>query len=107
MATRVSAAAVKKIVFACEAGMGSSRLGAIQLQKRLKASGSSVLVENQPVHRIPEDAQIVICHESLLELVRQRVPWAVILAFRVFLNDPIYDRLVEALADGSDIEASA
>ena len=106
MTTRVPAAHVKKIVFACEAGMGSSRLGATQLEKRLKASGLSVRVENHAVHQIPTDTQVVLCHQGLLELARQRAPWAVVLAFEVFLNDPAYERLAQALAHGSDIEAS-
>lgn len=107
MSTSVAAASVKKIVFACEAGMGSSRLGAMQLQKRLKAAGSSVLVENRPVHRIPEDAQVVLCHEGLLGLARERAPWAVVLGFRMFVNDPVYEKLLRALADDSVIESSA
>lgn len=107
MTSAIPAATVKKIVFACEAGMGSSRLGAMQLQKRLKALGSSVIVENHPVQRIPEDAQVVLCHRVLFNLARERAPWSVVLAFDVFLNDPVYERLAHALVQGTDIEASA
>ena len=105
MTVSVPSTSVKKIVFACEAGMGSSRLGAMQLEKRLKACGLSVRVENHAAHQIPRDAQVVLCHQGLLGLVREQAPWAVVLAFKVFLNDPAYERLVQALADGTDNEA--
>ena len=105
--TSVPAAKVTKIVFACEAGMGSSRLGAMQLEKRLRACGLYVRVEHHAVHQIPRDTQVVLCHQGLLNLVRERAPWAVVLAFTVFLNDPLYERLVRALAEGADIEAPA
>lgn len=107
MASRVQAAQVKKIVFACEAGMGSSLIGASLLRKLLKAAGLDVRVEHTPVHSIPRDAQVVICHEGLAGQARAKAPWAVVMAFQTFINNPVYGRIVQTLKDGTDIEETA
>ena len=54
---------VKKVVVACEAGMGSSVLLVSQLRQRLKDTG--VVVEHSPVNRIPPDVDVVVCHRGL------------------------------------------
>jgi mannitol-specific phosphotransferase system IIBC component len=100
MAKSVAASDVKKIVFACEAGMGSSLIGANQLKKKIKKAGLDVAVEHSPARAIPEDAQIVIAHKGLANVAREQAPWAVVIAFTNFVNNPIYDQLVKALQKG-------
>lgn len=105
MAARVTAAEVSKIVFACDAGMGSSVIGASQLRRELAAAGIRVTVEHRPVRAIPRDAQLVFCHEGLAALARTSAPWAVVVELRSFLGDPAYRRVAQALKADADIEA--
>ena len=57
--------AVKKIVFACDAGMGSSAMGATVLRKKLTAAGlGDIEVVHSPVSSIPADAQVVVTHHE-------------------------------------------
>ena len=103
MASSVSAAEVKKIVFACEAGAGTSLIGANQLKKKLKAAGLQVEVKHSAVHDLSEDAQIVVAHAGLAGRARSSAPWAVVLSFQTFVGNPVYDQIVEALREGRDI----
>ncbi|HEX9028285.1 MAG TPA: hypothetical protein VF823_03845 [Anaerolineales bacterium] len=104
MAQSISAALVKTIVFACEAGMGSSLMSVNSLKKKLKAAQiSDVAVVHKPARDIPADAQVVVVHKGLAKVARSKAPNAVVLAFNHFLNDPIFDKLVKSLADKTDI----
>jgi mannitol-specific phosphotransferase system IIBC component len=105
MAKSVAAADVKKIIIACEAGMGSSLMVTNQLKKKLKKGKiSNVKVAHSPARSIPKDAQIVVVHQGLSKLVREKAPWAVIIPFDNFMNIPAFDRIVKALQTGADIE---
>ncbi len=99
------ASEVRLIVFACEAGMGSSLIGANQLKKRVKDAGLDVRVIHSPVNEIPADTDVVIAHEGLAERARKVVPGAVVLPFRNFLNNPAADLLVKRLAAGEPISS--
>ncbi len=99
------AADVKLVAFACEAGMGSSLIGANQLKKRLKDARLDVRVVHSPVHEIPSDADVVIAHEGLAERARKSAPQAVVLSFKNFLNNPASDLLVRKLSAGEAISA--
>src|SRR5438132_956004 len=56
------AAEVRKVVFACEAGMGSSLIGANQLKRKLKDAGLTVEVAHAAVHAIPKHADVNVAH---------------------------------------------
>jgi mannitol-specific phosphotransferase system IIBC component len=105
MSASISASQVKTIIFACEAGMGSSLMSVNSLKKKLKAAQiTDVTVVHKPVREIPADAQIV--HKGLAKTARLKAPGAVVLAFNHFLNDPIFDKLVKALVEKSEIVAT-
>ena len=104
MATSIPAASVDTIVFACEAGIGSSIMGVNALKKKLKQANLSVNVVHKPVRSVPADAKVVVAHKGLASFARQQAPNAVVIAFSQFLNDPVFDRLVEELKRGGDIE---
>jgi PTS system mannitol-specific IIC component len=102
------AADVRLVVFACEAGMGSSLIGANQLKKRVKNLGrDDIKVIHSPVNQIPADTDIVIAHEGLAERARKAAPAAVVLTFRNFLNNAASDRLIRSLTAGEEISADA
>jgi PTS system mannitol-specific IIC component len=94
---------VHVVVFACEAGMGSSLIGANQLKKRIKDAGLAVRVIHSPVNQIPADTDVVIAHEGLANRARSAAPNAVVLSFRNFLNNPASDRLLKSLQSGQPI----
>lgn len=107
MAASISASQVKTIIFACEAGMGSSLMSVNSLKKKLKAAQvGDITVVHKPVREIPADAQVVVVHKGLAKTARAKAPGAVVLAFNHFLNDPLFDKLVKALVDKSEIVAT-
>lgn len=89
---------VQKIVFACDAGMGSSAMGANRLKKKLKAVGLEITVEHASVDEIPQDAQLVISHVNLTERARAAAPHARHFSITNFVNAPEYDDIVKELA---------
>jgi mannitol-specific phosphotransferase system IIBC component len=99
------AADVKLVVFACEAGMGSSLIGANQLKKQVKNLGLDVRVIHSPVNEIPADTDVVVAHEGLAERARKVAPSAVVLTFRNFMNNTASAQLVRSLSTGEDISA--
>jgi len=94
---------VQLIVFACEAGMGSSLIGANQLKKRVKDAGLAIQVIHAPVNQIPPNADVVLAHEGLAERARKAAPNAVVLPFKNFLNNPAADLLIRRLQAGEAI----
>ena len=67
---------IKKIVFACDAGMGSSAMGATKFRKRIKSLGLNIEVTNSSVDSIPQDADLVISHINLVERAKRNSPHA-------------------------------
>jgi PTS system mannitol-specific IIC component len=104
MPLSISAEQVKTIIFACEAGMGSSLMSVNSLKKKLKAAQIvDVVVFHKPAREIPADAQLVIVHKGLAKTAHAKAPNAVVLAFNHFLNDPIFDKLIKALVEKTEI----
>ena len=104
MSQSISAGQIKTIIFACEAGMGSSLMSVNSLKKKLKAAKViNVTVVHKPAREIPPDAQLVVVHKGLAKVARSKAPNAVVLAFNHFLNDPVFDKLVKSIAENGEI----
>ena len=89
---------VTKIAFACDAGMGSSSMGATVLKKKLAAAGlEGIEVIHTPISSIPADVQIVVTHEELGERAAHSNPNAERILITNFLAAPEYATLVEDL----------
>ncbi|MFU7515853.1 PTS mannitol transporter subunit IICBA [Clostridium sp. HCS.1] len=86
---------IKKIVFACDAGMGSSAMGATRFKKRIKNLGLKIEVTNSSVDAIPEDADLVISHIKLVDRVKRNSPNTEHIFIDDFLSDKKIDRLFE------------
>jgi len=97
------AADIHLVAFVCEAGMGSSLIGANQLKKRISSLRGDIKVIHSPVNQIPTDTDIVVAHEGLAERARKVAPSAVVLTFKNFMNNTASDRLVKSLEAGEDI----
>jgi len=98
---------VKLVVFVCEAGMGSSLIGANQLKKKIKDAGLDVRVIHSPVNEIPTETDVVVAHEGLADRARKVAPTAVVLTFKNFMNNTASDRLLRGLVAGEEISAEA
>ncbi len=94
LATRPSRT-VRHIVFACDAGMGSSAMGAALLRKKFKAAGITLSVTNRAIDDLPPDADLVLTHERLTERARIKLPSAEHISLQNFLQTPVYDQLVD------------
>ncbi|MDM8302334.1 PTS mannitol transporter subunit IICBA [Collinsella tanakaei] len=88
-----------KIVFACDAGMGSSAMGATRFRNRIKAERPDLTVEHSSVDTVPADAAIVVCQRVLSERARKSAPTAQIVTIDNFLDDPALDALYKALTE--------
>lgn len=92
-----SASSLSKIVFACDAGMGSSAMGATTLTKKLKAAGMDIQVDHYALDDVPEDTQVIVTHKSLMERAASHCPNAIIYPITNFMGGKEYDEIVEEL----------
>lgn len=89
---------VNKIIFACDAGMGSSAMGASLMKKKVKEAGLSVDVTNSSINNLQdEEGLLVISHEDLTERATQHTPSAIHVSVDNFLGSPKYDEIVAKL----------
>jgi PTS system mannitol-specific IIC component len=89
---------IKKIIFACDAGMGSSAMGASRLRKKLEQAGAgNISVTNKAIEEIPQDAQIVLTHKNLTDRAKKAAPNAEHISIDDFLQTPAYDMLVDRI----------
>jgi mannitol-specific phosphotransferase system IIBC component len=100
--TTIDGSSIKKLIVACDAGMGSSVMLASTLKKQLAKTG--VTVEHSPVASIPADADVVVTQAGLADRARGVVPHIPVVPFNLFLGDPAVTKIVKAILDGSTIE---
>lgn len=100
--TSISGSEVKKLIVACEAGMGSSVMIAKQLAKQLKAQG--VEVTHSPVNQLADaHPDLVLCHRGLGGRAKQAMPNTPVVVFDMFLGDPKIQGVVDAILNGDNI----
>lgn len=98
---------IKKIVFACDAGMGSSAMGATKFRNRIKAQRPDLTVINTSVDNIPSDCDIAVVQVTLVQRAEKSAPQAQIVTINNFLADPALDTLYAQLtAEKSDDSAN-
>lgn len=100
--TTIDGSSVRKLVVACDAGMGSSVMLASTVRKQLAAQG--VAVEHTSVQEIPSDADVVLTHQGLAERARGVAGTTPVVAFQLFLGDPAVTRVVGAIQKGQTID---
>ena len=96
---------IKKIVFACDAGMGSSAMGATKFRNRIAPLHLGITVINTSVDNVPADADVVVCQAVLQDRAKASAPQAELVTIGNFLADPNLDALfasLEAKAAGSN-----
>ncbi|KQS58583.1 PTS mannose transporter subunit IIA [Geodermatophilus sp. Leaf369] len=89
---------IHSIVFACDAGMGSSAMGASVLRKKVHGAGfTDVTVVNKAISNLTDDAGLVVTHQDLTARARQKTPSATHVSVENFMASPRYDEIVELL----------
>jgi PTS system mannitol-specific IIC component len=95
----VAGASVSNIVFACDAGMGSSAMGATVLRKKLKDAGvSGVTVTNKAIADLDASADLVITQRELTPRAKKQAPSAQHVSVDNFMNSPAYDEVAATVA---------
>lgn len=99
---------IRKIVFACDAGMGSSAMGATVLRKKVRAAGfDDVEVTNKAISSLNDEWDVVVTQKELTDRARQRTGSAVHVSVDQFMNSPRYDEVVELVGQRNDPDAAA
>ncbi|ASV53493.1 MULTISPECIES: PTS mannitol transporter subunit IICBA [Lelliottia] len=89
---------VRKIIVACDAGMGSSAMGAGVLRKKVQDAGlTHISVTNSAINSLPPDVDLVITHRDLTERAMRQVPQAQHISLTNFLDSGLYSSLTERL----------
>ncbi|MGD9959735.1 PTS mannitol transporter subunit IICBA [Nocardioides sp.] len=93
-----SGGAIRSIVFACDAGMGSSAMGASVLRKKVQAAGfSDVTVVNKAISSLTDTFDLVVTHQDLTTRAQAKTGSAIHVSVDNFMNSPKYDEIVELL----------
>ncbi len=91
---------IRSIVFACDAGMGSSAMGASVLRKKVHGAGfEDVEVTNLAIANLHDDVDLVVSHQDLTARARQQSPSADHVSVENFMNSPRYDEIVELVRE--------
>ncbi|GAB6108045.1 PTS mannitol transporter subunit IICBA [Fusibacter bizertensis] len=88
---------ISKITFACDAGMGSSALGASLLTRIIKQNQMTLPVVNVSIDAIPSDSDLVITYSDLIGRAKKQAPNAIHVGIKDFLNKEAYEQLIEAI----------
>lgn len=89
---------VQKIIYACDAGLGSSAMGASILKKKLKEAGlEDISVQHVAISELPVGAELMVVHSNLAERAKEKEPNAVCIEIFDYLAAPEYDELVERI----------
>ena len=98
---------IKTIVFACDAGMGSSAMGASVLRKKIQSAGyPEVQVVNKAIANLEDNYEVVVSHKDLIDRAREKTPSATHVAVDNFLGSPRYDEVVEMVQQANGVRTS-
>jgi len=92
---------VQHIVVACDAGMGSSAMGASLLRKKVEKAGLPITVVNKAINNLDESADLVITHKDLTDRAKRHAPHAKHISLNNFLDNNLYDNLILQLQTAS------
>ena len=102
----ISTDAVQQIIFACDAGMGSSAMGASILREKVKKAGLDIPVTNKAISNLTDTPNtLIVTQEELAERAAQKTPSAIHVSVDNFLATPKYDEIVTRLSEASEAPA--
>ena len=90
---------IHNVVFACDAGMGSSAMGASVLRNKIKEAGfgNVVTVTNSAINNLKDEYELVVVHEDLAERAKPATPSALHVTVDNFMASPRYDEVVDLI----------
>ncbi|WP_291045827.1 PTS mannitol transporter subunit IICB [Herbiconiux sp.] len=96
---------ISNIVFACDAGMGSSAMGASVLRNKIKKAGiDGVTVVNKSIASLEDDVDLVITQRELTPRAQERTPSAEHVSVDNFMNSPRYEEVIAKLKQQHGVE---
>ncbi|PWH06183.1 PTS mannose transporter subunit IIA [Brachybacterium endophyticum] len=99
---------IERIVFACDAGMGSSAMGATVLRKKVRSAGfDDVEVTNKAISSLNDEWDVVVTQKELTDRARQRTGSAIHVSVDQFMNSPRYDEVVELVEQRNNPDAAS
>ena len=99
---------IRSIVFACDAGMGSSAMGASVLRKKIQSAGhGEVTVVNKAISNLTDNFDLVVTHQDLTDRAQQKTPSAIHVSVDNFMGSPRYDEIVELIEQSNSEGAAA
>ncbi|MFJ2544431.1 PTS mannitol transporter subunit IICB [Microbacterium sp. NPDC087589] len=97
---------IENIVFACDAGMGSSAMGASVLRNKFKKAGvEGITVTNQAIANLDGTADLVITQQQLTDRAQAQSPNSIHVSVDNFMNSPKYEEVVEMVREQRDSDA--
>src|SRR4029079_5422592 len=91
-------APIHNIVFACDAGMGSSAMGASVLRNKIKKAGfTDVSVVNVAIANLEDNVDLIVTHQDLTDRARLKAPHAQHVSVDNFMSSPKYDEVVNSV----------
>ena len=91
---------INKIVVACDAGMGSSAMGATMLKKLAHEKGiENITIVNSAISNLDDSADIIITQKSLTALAKEKMPHKVHLSINNFMNKNFYNEVLEKIKE--------
>jgi PTS system mannitol-specific IIC component len=107
-ATSTPSGRISSIVFACDAGMGSSAMGASVLRKKIHGAGfPEVTVVNKAISNLTDTYDLVVTHQDLTTRAKQKTGSAIHVSVENFMNSPRYDEIVELIEKANGVGGSA
>ncbi|WP_217183323.1 PTS mannitol transporter subunit IICB [Streptomyces sp. AC495_CC817] len=98
--TVTATAPISTIVFACDAGMGSSAMGASVLRNKFKKAGiEDLTITNQAIANLDGTADVVITQQQLTDRARAQSPTSIHISVDNFMNSPRYEEVVEMVQE--------
>ncbi|WP_455145880.1 PTS mannitol transporter subunit IICB [Brachyspira pilosicoli] len=94
---------IKKIVVACDAGMGSSAMGATVLKKIAKEKGlDNITIINSAISNLDDSADIIITQKSLTNLAKAKMPNKIHLSINNFMDKNFYNEIVDKIKESKN-----
>lgn len=89
---------INKIVVACDAGMGSSAMGATILKKLATEKGiENITIVNSAISNLDDSADIIITQKSLTALAKEKMPNKIHLSINNFMDKNFYKEVLDKI----------